>query len=58
MDHMLDCYQVDDNFTLNNIEVKMGLKDMTLISGLKVAYSAFRPSVTRMSKSSETVLGY
>lgn len=37
MEHMLNCYQGDDIFHLNNIEVQMGLKGLAFISGQKVA---------------------
>lgn len=43
MDHILDCYQGDGNFTLNNIEINMGLKD---ISGLRVVTLTFQPSTS------------
>lgn len=46
MEHLLDCYQGDGIFTLNNIEVNMGLKDVVLISGLSVVPSAFQPSMS------------
>lgn len=31
LEHMLDCYHGDGVFSLNNIEVKMGLKGVALI---------------------------
>lgn len=33
MEHLLDCYQGEGVFSFNNNEVKMGLKDVGLISG-------------------------
>lgn len=36
MELLLDYHQGEGVFTLNNNEIKMGLKDMTLISILKV----------------------
>lgn len=38
MEHMLDHYQSDDIFILNNIKIKMVLKDVALLSGLKVSF--------------------
>lgn len=35
MEYLLNCYQGAGIFKLNNTEVKMGLKDVVFISGLK-----------------------
>lgn len=43
MAHLLDCYQHVGILGLNNVEGKMGPKDVALISGLEVTFPTFRP---------------
>lgn len=42
--YLIDNYQGDGTFVLKENEVKMGLKNMTLISEMKVVKTNFKPT--------------
>lgn len=50
LEHLLDNYQSEGKFILNKNDVKFGLKDVVLISRLRVAPTYFEP--TEMQKPS------
>lgn len=46
VEHLIEDYQGNEIFILNDNEVKVGLKDVALISGLEVVKTDFRLTMT------------